>query len=454
MQYKNYILSLFIGILFFGMAHSIYADVVINEIAWMGTTTSTNDEWMELYNNGSSSVALDGWTLNAADGSPKINLTGNISAGGYMLLERTDDTTVPGVTAGVIYSGALGNSGENLLLKNNTEQIIDTVDMSSGWTAGNSTTKETMQRSGSGWITGTPTPGMINVTTGSTTPSSTETTQTDSSTSDTSDNDTETVIKVEADPVYVSKMVTPDIFIQQVPMNFSSEVKKDGKLNDIVGRFEWSMGDGGSFVFHHSTPFTYTYTEPGTYVVLLRYYSNDFKESPDTIHKKTITVIPAHVGLVINHETGTITLTNQSTDDLNLQKWQLQSGNESFTFPIDTIIPKDTSVSIPFSVHKFSNFSLTPTLLTPTGFVASAKQQTYHVVSSKTPEITNIAEASSDTENLFQSPAPDEKVTVPVKENFQSLWWILLFCVLLAGTTVAFHFIARKIETVEETKAL
>src|SRR5258707_13887588 len=64
--------------------------VVLNEIAWMGTLASANDEWIELVNNTSSAINLTGWTLTAADGTPSIVLSGGIPAGGYFLLERTD----------------------------------------------------------------------------------------------------------------------------------------------------------------------------------------------------------------------------------------------------------------------------------------------------------------------------------------------------------------------------
>src|SRR5438093_2934024 len=91
--------------------------VVVNEIAWMGTSTSAADEWIELINNTPGAINLSGWTLTAADGTPSIALSGSIPAGGYFLLERTDDTTVPGVTADQIYTGALGNTGEILALR-------------------------------------------------------------------------------------------------------------------------------------------------------------------------------------------------------------------------------------------------------------------------------------------------------------------------------------------------
>ena len=64
-------------------------DVVISEIAWMGTTTSSYDEWIEPYsNNTGSAIDLTNWTLGAADDTPSITLMGTIPAGGYYLLER------------------------------------------------------------------------------------------------------------------------------------------------------------------------------------------------------------------------------------------------------------------------------------------------------------------------------------------------------------------------------
>jgi len=110
--------------------------VVINEIAWMGTTNSANDEWIELYNNTGNSINLDGWQLITQDGTPKINLSGVIPANGFYLLERTDDNTVPKISADKIYTGALGNSGELLKLYDSSGNLIDEVNCSSGWFAG------------------------------------------------------------------------------------------------------------------------------------------------------------------------------------------------------------------------------------------------------------------------------------------------------------------------------
>ena len=111
-------------------------DVVISEIAWMGTTTSHTDEWIELINTTGSSIDLAGWTLNASDGIPSITLSGSIPAGGHFLLERSDDSSVPGVAADQVYSGGLANEGEDLVLRDDASAVVDRVDCSGGWFAG------------------------------------------------------------------------------------------------------------------------------------------------------------------------------------------------------------------------------------------------------------------------------------------------------------------------------
>ena len=122
-------------------------DVVINEVAWGGTAASANDEWIELYNNTGSDIDLSSWSLIATDGTPNISLSGIIPAGGYFLLERTDDTTVSDITADLIYTGALGDGGEILELRDDLGNLIDTANSNAGgWPAGNSTTKATMER--------------------------------------------------------------------------------------------------------------------------------------------------------------------------------------------------------------------------------------------------------------------------------------------------------------------
>jgi hypothetical protein len=126
--------------------------VTINEIAWMGREESFADEWIELYNNADNAINLKGWILKAVDGTPEINLEGTILAKSFYLLERTNDDTVPSIKADLIYKGSLSNEGEYLELINPKGEIIDEIDCSSRWFAGDNKTKQTMERIDSeGW---------------------------------------------------------------------------------------------------------------------------------------------------------------------------------------------------------------------------------------------------------------------------------------------------------------
>ncbi|HLB47050.1 MAG TPA: lamin tail domain-containing protein, partial [Anaerolineales bacterium] len=126
--------------------------VVINEVMWMGTTADANDEWIELYNTRSFPIDLTGWTLTF--GSTTINLgsapdavTATIPAGGYFLLERTDDITVSDIPYDQRYTGALVNAGTIITLRDSSSIVIDTANGDGGpWPAGGATLRASMER--------------------------------------------------------------------------------------------------------------------------------------------------------------------------------------------------------------------------------------------------------------------------------------------------------------------
>ncbi|MEK7121754.1 MAG: lamin tail domain-containing protein, partial [Patescibacteria group bacterium] len=148
-------------------------DIVINEIAWMGTSIENGRycEWIELRNTTSGEINLAGWGIHKNGGDALImSLTGKISPNGYYLIERVTNSCpdpVPGANddAGTFGGGDLANTGESLVLKDVSGTIINQVDGSNGWKIngndviiGNNDTKETAQKMAGGWITATSTP--------------------------------------------------------------------------------------------------------------------------------------------------------------------------------------------------------------------------------------------------------------------------------------------------------
>jgi len=123
--------------------------LILNEVAWMGGPLSANDEWLEVKNISGGELDISGWQV--LDKSEQIKITfpagTKLAADGLMLLERTDDDSVPGVAADAIYTGALSNVDEGLRLFDKDCALVDEVLANPDWPAGESTARKTMERS-------------------------------------------------------------------------------------------------------------------------------------------------------------------------------------------------------------------------------------------------------------------------------------------------------------------
>ena len=175
--------------------------VIISEVAWAGTPSDPNAEWIELENLGETPVDLTGWKIgwypSKADPSDEsvwtwIPLSGTISpaptspctnprrrppitfvkepgndlgwkvidmawwvAGkdgnegrGYYLLERGSDEAVSDVAADLVYDAPLPDDGAVIELVNSAGEVVDTANAGSGtgWAAGDPRTEATMER--------------------------------------------------------------------------------------------------------------------------------------------------------------------------------------------------------------------------------------------------------------------------------------------------------------------
>ena len=100
--------------------------VVINEVAWAGTASSSSHEWIELYNNTAQAIALEGWLIRI-DSAKSIALTGQIGPQSYYLIQRNATTFRSGATADLTASFSLANDGEALALISNANTLVDTL---------------------------------------------------------------------------------------------------------------------------------------------------------------------------------------------------------------------------------------------------------------------------------------------------------------------------------------
>jgi PKD repeat protein len=317
-------------------------NVVINEIAWMGTSSSTNDEWIELYNNTNQDIDLAGWALKAADGTPDVRLEGTIVANGYFLLERTDDTSVSNITADQVYAGALNNSGESLKLHDVENNLIDSVDCLEGWFAGDNSTKQTMERISS-QNPGSDSNNWQNSQSAGGTPKAQNSNEQQVSSSD--EQIDEDITGGGTTPSLPNRPPTAKAgtdITALVNQEISFDASQSSDPDNNILTFFWNFGDGATDTQEKTT---HIYSYPGQYLVSLFVSDSEFSDLDIitvNIYSQSVIIsefLPNPEGE--DEENEWIELYNQNDQIANLTGWQLddqEGGSFPFTFPANSLI--------------------------------------------------------------------------------------------------------------------
>ncbi len=133
----------------------VFAQVIINEVAWMGIPVDGVDEkqwwryeFLELYNSGEQEVSLQGWKVELRSGEVldfTILLYGVLSAKEYFLVGASDKILGVHVNYATL-SGKFKNSGQRTVLKDFAGTMMEEFDAQGGWFAGDNDLKLTMER--------------------------------------------------------------------------------------------------------------------------------------------------------------------------------------------------------------------------------------------------------------------------------------------------------------------
>lgn len=330
--------------------HAYGAGIVINEITWMGTAVSTANEWIELSNESSVAIDISGWRLEWRGGQYGITFGGEkcvnttIQGGGYFLLERTGDDTVPLVAADCIYTGALSNSGEHLILKNFSGQIINEADASSGWPAGDNDTKETMQRSGNKWINATSTPRALNYVAqvvSSIPPLVSPQNLPLSGGSSTSGSLVSLVTPSVS--VYAGEDLTATVGSNAEFLGNALGLKNEPLEN---ARFWWNFGDGESA---EGRSVSHIFQVPGKYTVGLHISSGGNAASDYMIAE--IAPNQVEIASVLEGESGFIRLFNPALNTIDIGGWSIEnSSGKKFMILSKTKIAAKSEIALTHSV--------------------------------------------------------------------------------------------------------
>lgn len=340
-----------------------FASIKINEVAWMGTDKSSYGEWVELFNDGASEVDLNDAQLFEEGGKTLIiKLTKKIAAGAYYLIERVTPSMPDPIPlleddAGSFGGSGFSNSGEYLVLKAADGSTLDSVDALSGWPAGDSVTKQTMQRSGSSWITATATPKAVNASgsTGGGTGGGDTSTTTDDTASDTvivysySSHSGSSELSKQTKNIKACLSAGRDrVVLVGTPVQYSAKLTDESGGALDGDNYSWSFGDAGAA---SGKQVSHIYDITGEYVVVL----NVSFGGQEYTSRANIKAVDPELGLdavVKNNGDYIVHITNNSINEVNLKGWQLRTKRRIFTLEADIIVmPKKI---IPFSQKSVS----------------------------------------------------------------------------------------------------
>ena len=102
-------------------------DVVINEMMFHAVSDLDGDDYLELFNRGTTAVDLSGWTFSGITLTLAPGTT--INPGGFLVVAKdaVQFQATYGFAPAAVYGGNLSNSGETVALKDSTAATIDSV---------------------------------------------------------------------------------------------------------------------------------------------------------------------------------------------------------------------------------------------------------------------------------------------------------------------------------------
>ncbi len=121
-----------------GIAAATNASVTINEV--LGSTASTDSEFIELYNTTGGAIDLTGWSIElwdsdadtagfmGSDAGAPYALSGSIAAGGYFTLGNAQAQAFLGFTADITFgANSIENGSYTMILRDGMGDLVEAV---------------------------------------------------------------------------------------------------------------------------------------------------------------------------------------------------------------------------------------------------------------------------------------------------------------------------------------
>ena len=361
---KNFLLKfIIITILFLVFPVVSFAQVVINEIMYdpEGTDANAGGEWIEIKIT-ENNINLSTWKI-----ADKTGTSGSFTnrvikyergpseliSGDYVIIAKNAEdfsSFFPSYSGSLFSSSISLTEDDEIKLLNENLKEIDNLSFSSSMGAkgdGNS-----LQKTSSGWVAASPTPGAVNNTASNTSDSNdsdsigevlgTSSDQSTSSNSSSGDSTTNvSSLNSQLEIIAGNNRITSP----GSPIWFQAIVKKN--TTKASPELNWSFGDGnvgvGSLVSH-------TYKYAGDYVVVLSARVGEVF----SVSRLKVKVINSNIEVLDKGQY--LEILNKSNTEINLFNWKIEDDGKGFIFQPNTIILSNSSVKFDKSLLKLKGY--------------------------------------------------------------------------------------------------
>lgn len=368
-MFKKLIL-VFVFIIFFSNSNFAYAGVIINEVLY----SPVSKQWVEIYNDSDNTINLTEYKI--LDAGASVNghnisaCSGSLSPNSYAVVAKSPDDFSG--SSSVVCKSSLGiKVSEDLIkLKDNSDEIIDSVVIDSIATDGKSS-----QLIEGSWVASIPTPGEANQSSGSAENDNSSNSDSDTNNSEDTTNNSEnsntssgssskssastksksSIAKPVKQPSMKAKIITGTLAFAGQPVEIKAEITGFYNENVVLGRIYWNFGDGSSFEQENNFgKFYHTFYHPGEYVLFLEYYSKK-SQVPEITNKVSVKVVSTSVSISKIGDTKDffIELTNNASSDIDVSHWFVNANGKTFILPKNTVIMSKKSMTLSDKVTGF-----------------------------------------------------------------------------------------------------
>lgn len=354
-------LLLFFSLSFFSYAH---AALRITEIMYAPNTSE--DEWVEIFNDGSEAVDIGKWIINDGTNHALENSV-PIPAGGRVIVADSKDAfsaVYPSVPVFSVSALSFNDGGDTVVLKDTKGVVYDSI----SYTTSPSALKngKSLQLYGSSFYAGMPSPGK------ETAESIQSESAAASSTSSSSSNNAAQTGAVTyltpyrpwpADQYMYASFGGPKVGVAGGEISFEGRLISAEKKPVPAADLYWTFGDGG---MEKGKNVKHIYKYPGEYyAILTATYGENIAED-----MAKITVIAPDISITrtLAGPEGFIEIFNETKEVLDLSGWVLEQGGVNglhFAIPKNTKIFGDTKVIFPSDITKLNLSTTTVALYFP-----------------------------------------------------------------------------------------